>query len=241
MISIIIPALNEECGIAKTISSIPKSKIQQLGHDMEIIVIDGDSTDSTRDIAAQMGAIVIVEKSRGYGRAVKTGLAAAKGDIIVTLDSDGTYPAELISEYIQHLYDKDVDFITLNRFSETEKGAISIIHRFGNKILAFTFRLLYSINIKDSQSGMYLMKRRLIDNINVRADDFAFCQEIKIIAFRFFKSIELDGKYYRRIGKSKLNTIQDGWRNTKFLFEYRKILKFAIEPKVPMPKDRVQS
>jgi glycosyltransferase involved in cell wall biosynthesis len=240
MISVIIPALNEEYGIASTISSIPKSKIQQLGHDMEIIVVDGDSTDSTRDIAAQMGAIVIVEKSRGYGRAVKTGLAAAKGDIIVILDSDATYPAEFIPEYIEQLNNKDVDFITLNRFSETEKGAISFSHIIGNKILAFTFRLLYSINIKDSQSGMYLMKRNFIDNINVRADDFAFCQEIKIIAFKFFKSVELEGKYYKRIGKSKLNTIQDGWRNTKFLFEYRNILKFAIKPEVPMSKDKVK-
>jgi dolichol-phosphate hexosyltransferase len=239
MISIIIPALNEEYGIARTISSIPKSKIQQLGHDMEIIVVDGDSTDSTRDIAAGSGAIVIVEKSRGYGRAVKTGLAAAKGDIIVTLDSDGTYPAELIPEYIQQLNDKDVDFITLNRFCETEKGAISFSHKIGNKILAFVLRLLYSIEIEDSQSGMYLMKRKFIDNINVRSDDFAFCQEIKIIAFTFFKSIELEGKYYKRIGKSKLNTIQDGWRNTKFLFEYRKILKFSIQPNVPIPEDRV--
>jgi hypothetical protein len=53
-------------------------------------------------------------------------------------------------------------------------------------------------------------------------------EEIKIIAFKFFKSVELDGKYYKRIGETKLETIQHGWINLKYLFEYRKLLKFAV-------------
>jgi glycosyltransferase involved in cell wall biosynthesis len=94
-----------------------------------MLVIGGNSTDLTRDATKRMEAKVIVEKRRGYGRAYKTGLAAAKGDIIVTLDADGTYPAELIPEYIQQLYDKDVEFITLNSFSGMEKDSVSLWHR----------------------------------------------------------------------------------------------------------------
>lgn len=79
LISIVIPTLNEQFGIEKTIKSIPKSLIRdKLGYDMEIIIVDGDSIDSTREIAAKMGARVIIEKRKGYGRACKTGFAAAR-------------------------------------------------------------------------------------------------------------------------------------------------------------------
>jgi glycosyltransferase involved in cell wall biosynthesis len=230
MVSILIPALNEESGIRKTISSIPKTRIYELGYNLEIIVIDGNSIDSTREVARQLGAKVILEKGKGYGRAYKTGLAMASGNIIITLDADGTYPAELIPEYIQHLNQKYLDFITINRFSKMEDGAMSILHIAGNKILSSVMRLLYSINIKDSQSGMWIMKKSFVDRIILNSDDMSISEEIKIIAFKFFKSLELDGKYYNRTGAAKLNTIGHGWTNLKYLFHYRDLLKVAILP-----------
>jgi glycosyltransferase involved in cell wall biosynthesis len=232
VISIIIPTLNEEAGIQQTISAIPKEKIRKLGHEIEIIVIDGNSTDLTRDVAIQMGAKVLDEKRRGYGRAYKTGLAAAKGDIIVTLDGDNTYPAERIPEYIQKLNDEDIDFITINRFSETEKGAISYMHRIGNKGLSLSMCFLYSVTVKDSQSGMWIMRKSFLDRINLQSDDMPMSEEIKIIAFKFFRALELDGKYYRRIGTPKLETIRHGWMNLKYLFYYRKLIEFSIKSPV---------
>lgn len=229
-ISIIIPTLNEEFGIKQTISAIPNEKLQKLGNEIEILVIDGNSTDLTRDVAAQMGAKVLNEKRTGYGRAYKTGLAAAKGDIIVTLDGDNTYPAQLIPQYIQKLNDKDVDFITINRFSEIEKGSISYMHRIGNKVLSLSMCLLYSVHIKDSQSGMWIMRKSFLDRINLQSDDMSMSEEIKIIAFKFFRALELDGKYYRRIGRPKLDTIRHGWMNLKYLFHYRKLLEFSTNP-----------
>ena len=101
LISVIIPALNEEDGIEKTISSIPKKKLSELGYGLEIIVVDGNSSDLTTQIATQMGARVVHEKRKGYGRAYKTGFSEAKGDILVTLDADATYPAELIPDYLE--------------------------------------------------------------------------------------------------------------------------------------------
>jgi hypothetical protein len=111
-----------------------------------------------------------------------------------------------------------------------EKGAISFAHKVGNKILSLTLCLLYSIDVKDSQSGMCLMKRQLIDKINVISDDFAFCEELRIIAFKFFRSVELKGKYYRRIGESKLQTIEHGWTNFMYLFKYKKLVNSSIKP-----------
>jgi glycosyltransferase involved in cell wall biosynthesis len=107
-VSIILPTLNEEGGLKKTMHCLPKSKIFELGYDLEILVIDGGSTDLTRDIALQMGTKLIVEKQKGYGRAYTIGLKAASGDILVTLDADGTYPDELIPGYIQILNEKNL-------------------------------------------------------------------------------------------------------------------------------------
>jgi glycosyltransferase involved in cell wall biosynthesis len=231
LVSIIIPALNEEVGIQKTISSIPITEIQDtFGYDVEILVIDGDSTDLTTDTALKAGAQVIVEKQAGYGRAYKTGFAAAKGDILITLDADNTYPAELIPKYIKQLNEYDADFITINRFAGLEEGAMSITRRIGNKILSLVITLMYSISIEDSQSGMGIMTRNFISKIRLKSDHMSMSEEIKIIAFKFFSSREVDGVYRRRTGTAKLDTIQHGWKNMKYLFEYKKHLGAAVKP-----------
>jgi dolichol-phosphate hexosyltransferase len=231
LISVIIPALNEEFGIQKTISSIPVTEIRDtLGYNVEILVIDGNSTDLTRDAARKAGAQVIVEKQPGYGRAYKTGFAAAKGHIIITLDADNTYPAELIPKYLKQIYEYNADFITINRFANMEEGSMSFTRQTGNKMLALLISLLYSISIKDSQSGMWLMKKTFLSKIHLKSDDMSMSEEIKIIAFKFFSSLEVDGVYRKRTGAAKLNIIQHGWKNMKYLFEYRKYLGSAVQP-----------
>lgn len=229
MISVVIPTLNEQDGIEKTIRAIPKERLSELGYDIEIIIIDGNSTDLTREIAKRMGARVVLEKRKGYGRAFKTGFSEAKGDILVTLDADGTYPAELIPEYIQELEEKGLDFITANRFSNMQNGAMDAYHQFGNKMLSLFMRLLYSIDVRDSQSGMWIMSRSFIQRINIQSDNFSMSEEIKIIAFKFFKALELDGRYNKRVGKVKLATFSDGWRNFKYLIRYRSLIKDAVK------------
>ena len=84
VISFIIPTLNEEVGLKKTLDSIPRDQILQLGkYLVEIIIVDSNSIDSTRDVALASGARVIVEK-KGYGRAYKTGFSVSSGDLIVS-------------------------------------------------------------------------------------------------------------------------------------------------------------
>jgi glycosyltransferase involved in cell wall biosynthesis len=174
LLSVIIPTLNEQSGIEQTISSIPRSYISnKLVYEIEIIVVDGQSTDSIRKIATRMGARVITEKRRGYGRASKSGFADANGDILMTLDVDNTYPTESIPSYIEELNNKNLEFITINRFSHMEKGAMSLTRMIGNKILTFLMRLLYSVNVNDSQSGMWVMKRSFISQIRLHSDEMS--------------------------------------------------------------------
>jgi glycosyltransferase involved in cell wall biosynthesis len=231
LVSIIIPTLNEQSGIEKTIMGIPNSELQtELGYGVEIIVIDGESTDSTVEVAKGMGAKVIIEKRKGYGRALKSGFAAAKGQIIVTIDADNTYPATSIPEYIQELERGGYDFITINRFSKMGQGVMSFTRRFGNKILTLLTRLLYSIDLEDSQSGMWIMKKSFVSSIKLDSDGMSLSEEIKIIAFKFFKAREIDGRYYSRSGDAKLRVFYDGWENLKYLFKLRKKINSMDTP-----------
>ncbi len=216
-VSVIIPTLNEEESIGHVLDKIPKDP----KYEWEIIVVDGDSQDRTREIATEKGAKVIVEKRRGYGRAYKTGFAAATGDIIVTLDGDDTYPAEKIAELVDYLLSNNLDFISCERFSKMKKGAMSLTHKIGNKVLTITTCLLFGVKIKDSQSGMWVFRREILKDLNVTSDGMPFSEEIKIEAWKKFRCNEVPIEYRERKGEVKLNTWKDGFRNLLFLFKKR--------------------
>ncbi len=216
-VSVIIPTLNEEESIGHVLDKIPRDP----KYEWEIMIVDGDSKDKTREIAENKGARVIIEKRKGYGRAYKTGFAAATGDIIVTLDGDDTYPAEKIPELVDYLLKNDLDFISCERFSKMQKGAMSATHKFGNWVLTVTTRLLFGVKIKDSQSGMWVFRKKILKDLNLTSDGMPFSEEIKIEAWRKFRCEEVPIEYRERKGEVKLNTWRDGLKNLKFLFKKR--------------------
>jgi hypothetical protein len=218
--------MNEERGIGKTIDAVNKDYFTTQKWDVELLVVDGDSKDKTREIATSKGATIIVEKRRGYGRAYKTGFSQATGDIIVTGDADATYPFDTIHEYIQLLLDEHLDFITTDRFAALKHGSMSIKHRFGNLVLALTLRILFFIHIKDSQSGMWIFKREALKKIqplDAFNNGMPFSEEIKIEMFtsKHIKAKEIPSTLYAREGQVKLESFKDGWKNLKFLFKKR--------------------
>jgi glycosyltransferase involved in cell wall biosynthesis len=192
-----------------------------MGYNTELLVIDGDSHDNTRKIATDLGAKVILESRRGYGRAYKTGFEQCSGDIIVTLDADGTYPAEKIPEYLSYFQSEGLDFLTINRFGRMENGAMTLSHKIGNKILSATLRLLFGLKIKDSQSGMWILHKNMIMSGMPRSDGMGFSEEIKIIAFKKGNAKEINGEYRRRLGEVKLQTVEDGVKNLRYLLQLR--------------------
>ena len=223
-ISIIIPTLNEEKGIGKTIDSINLAYFKKNKWDLEIIIVDGNSKDKTREIAQSKGAKVILEKRKGYGRAYKTGMRQADGSIIVTGDADATYPFDKVHEYVELLIKEDLDFITTDRFAELKHGSMSIKHRFGNLILIIALRILFWVDIYDSQSGMWIFKKKVLEKIQPLEDfnnGMPFSEEIKIEIFRnkSIKSKEIPSALYIREGEKKIQSFRDGWRNLKFLFK----------------------
>jgi glycosyltransferase involved in cell wall biosynthesis len=168
MVSVIIPTMNEEASIGLVIAEVKKA----LGaRPHEVIVVDTESKDRTRDIAREGGAVVVEEPRRGYGRAYKTGMERASGEYVVTLDADMTYPAEDIPALLEMLESKDLDFISTNRFARMQEGAMSAKHRFGNWVLSFTTRLLFRVRLKDSQSGMWVFRKSILKDLQVESDE----------------------------------------------------------------------
>ena len=221
-----MPTLNEEKGVGKTIDSIKKDIFKKKNWELEIAIIDGLSKDKTQEIAKKRGAKIILEKRKGYGRAYKTGMSKATGDIIVTGDADATYPFNRIHKYIQLLLDEDLDFITTDRFAELKHGSMTVKHAFGNIVLATTLRILFLINIRDSQSGMWIFKKEALKKIQPLEDfndGMPFSEEIKIEMFaeKNIKAKEIPSTLSSREGEIKLESFKDGWRNLKFLFKKR--------------------
>ena len=218
-VSIIIPTMNEEESIAHVLNEVHEA-VKHLNY--EILIVDTNSKDKTVEIAKEKGAKVINEPRRGYGRAYKTGFENANGDLIATLDADCTYPACDIPKFIELLEKERIDFITCDRLSTLEKGVMSLQHRFGNWVLKTATNLLFGMKIKDSQSGMWIFRRDILDDIELTSDGMPLSEEIKIEAWKKgFITKEVAIEYRIRKGEKKLSSWRDGIKNLIFLFKKR--------------------
>lgn len=217
--TVVIPTMNEEASIGEVMDAVNEA-LKDVEGGYEVLVVDTDSKDRTREIASEKGATIIDEPRRGYGRAYKTGFEKAQGEVLATLDADCTYPAEDLPGLVKMLDDEKLDFITCDRLSRLEKGVMSRKHRLGNWILKFTTNLLFHMKIKDSQSGMWVFRRAILDKIELTSDGMPLSEEIKIEAWtKGLKSKEVAVIYRMRKGEAKLQSWNDGWRNLKFLFK----------------------
>jgi len=222
-LSIVIPAMNEEEGIGETLDIIPLKALAEMGYPTEIIVVDGESVDRTRDIAREKGARVVIEPRKGYGRAYKTGFEHATGEIIATGDADTTYPFDKLPEYLKLFEREQLDFLTGNRLADLRPGVMRPMHKVGNWALSTTGRVLFMARIKDSQSGMWIFKRSILPRLKITSDGMPMSEEIKIEAFtqKDLKCREVPIEYRVRVGDVKLSSWKDGWRNMRFLFQKR--------------------
>ncbi|HJT89484.1 MAG TPA: glycosyltransferase family 2 protein [Bryobacteraceae bacterium] len=215
-ITVIIPCLNEEQGIEKVLRAMPPFVD-------EVIVVDNNSTDRTSEVASALGAKVIREEVRGYGRSYKRGFAIATGDLIVTLDGDHSYPVDALSYLVEAFLHLEVDFLNASRFPVRDPGAMSFKHKLGNLVLSLAMSLLFFRWVRDSQSGMWVLRRSIIKEMKLESDGMAFSEEVKIEALRSprIRFAEISILYSSRLGEKKLNPWRDGFRNLAFLAKKR--------------------
>jgi hypothetical protein len=235
--TLIVPTLNEAASIGHvldTFHAAAEEGNRQLFAadpiDWEVLVIDGASADGTAAIAEAKGAKVIVERRKGYGRAYRTGFAAATGDVIATLDGDATYPAEEVPRLVRHLLDDGLDFVTTDRLRFLSGGAMTREHRIGNWLLNHLLHFAYhryfraagGAMINDSQSGMWVFRRSILPRLSLTQDGMPLSEELKVeVLVHGLRFDEVPIHYAERWGAPKLSSYRDGRNNLMFLVEKR--------------------
>ena len=215
-ITVIIPCLNEEQGIEQVLRAMPEFVD-------EVIVVDNNSTDRTSEVAASLGAKVVREHLRGYGRSYKRGFAEATSDLIITLDGDHSYPVDAISYLIEAFLHLGVDFLNASRFPVRDSRGMSFRNKIGNLGLSLALSVLFFRWVRDSQSGMWVFRRSILQDMKLESDGMGFSEEIKIEALRHprIQFGEIAIMYSSRLGETKLNLWHDGLQNLLLLFKKR--------------------
>ena len=225
VLSVVIPALNEERTVARIVRQVPTGSLREIGVDTEIIVVDNASEDRTGEEARLAGATVVLETRKGYGNAYMAGFQFARGDYIVMADADGTYLMEDIPRLIMPLLEGKADFVMGSRLrGHIFPGAMPVLHRYiGVPFLTWTLNLLFGLRISDAHCGLRALARDTLDRMNLRCEGMEMASEMLVeactIGARVLES-PIDYKP-RDTTPSKLRSFRDGWRHLRFLITRR--------------------
>jgi len=221
-VCVILPALNEEGTIGLVIDEIPIGEMEVKGYNTTILVVDNGSTDRTGDIASERGAQVIVESRRGKGMAIRTGFDAVECDFLFMLDSDYTYPAVHIPAMIEVLED-GCDVVIGSRLKgRIEAGAMTVLNRFGNHLLALMTNILYRTSISDPCTGCWGLRGDVVKALKLEARGFDIEVDMLTgIARNGYRIAEVPIGYRKRKTRPKLNSLRDGFRIGKMLIRRR--------------------
>lgn len=216
-LSVVIPAYNEEDGIQEIMTRIlaVRPQLAAVGLDeLELIVVDDGSKDRTPElVAAQPEARLIRHaKNGGYGAALKTGFAAARGEWIGFMDADGTYPPEYYPQLYQAACKQNADLVIGSRMAGAESH-MPAVRRLGNLIFARLVSLISAKHITDSASGMRIFKKSLLPRLYPLPDGLNLTPVMSTRALHEqIAMVETPIPYSERVGRSKLSVVKDGMR-----------------------------
>jgi glycosyltransferase involved in cell wall biosynthesis len=234
-LSILLPALNEENGVANVLNRIPRLMLQQKGYAYSVHLLDGRSTDQTRAVAKRLGAEIFVQTGNGKGSAFREFVPKIRDEYAVLLDSDGTYPPEIIPELVGKL-GPDTPVVLGSRLrGSIEDGAMSLANRLGNRLLSGFASFLFATPISDVCSGMWGFASDRLKSLDLTATGFEL--EADIFAECALKGIpiaEIPIRYDRRIGRPKLR-LHEGFRIALALLKKRLRSASAVPTNEPEP------
>lgn len=213
VLSVVIPAYNEENGIADIAHRVlsVRADLAKVGVDeLELIVVDDGSKDKTAEIASSIpGVTLIKQENKGYGGALKTGFGNAKGELVGFLDADGTYPPE----YFPQLCEKALqgsELVVGSRMAGAD-SKMPLTRRVGNLFFANLLSILGRQRVSDSASGMRVFKRSVYERILPLPNGLNLTPVMSTRAIHEgIKVSEVPIPYSERVGRSKLSVIHDG-------------------------------
>ncbi len=227
-VSVVIPCLNEAENIEQCVRR-SREALDAAGILGEVVVADNDSEDGSPELAAAAGARVVHERRRGYGSAYLAGFAAARGEYVVMLDADMTYPFEDIPRFVEELRD-GAQLVMGDRMDNIQPGAMHWMHRYiGNPLLSGTLNLFFRTGVRDAHCGMRGLRRDILPLLDLRATGMEFASEMVIRASKEKLDIrEFPIEYHPRGGESKLSRFRDGWRHLRFLLVHSPTHLFIV-------------
>jgi len=217
MLSIIIPVYNEELTIGK-INDRTKEAAGKIGLPYEIIVINDLSYDHSLEVALKRKVRVFSLKAHlGKGYALRAGFAQARGDIIVTIDSDGSHWPEELNEVLTPVLAGEVDMVIGSRYMNHKHVAARKLNKFGVRIFNYLIQLFTGVAITDSQSGYRAMKREVLEGQKLKSGEYEIESEMLVkTAKAGFRVAEVPITFEQRTyGRSGVDPMVDG---SKILF-----------------------
>lgn len=202
-----MPALNEGKNIGPLVERLWQT-INELKLAAEIIVVDGGSTDDTWAVAEKFGAVCILQRRIGYGGALREGFLRAKGDYVLTLDSDLSHPPEFLTKMWPLRNESDI--IVGSRFTKGGRSDAPFIRHLLSKILNSVFAFTLSVPIRDSSSGYRLYRRSVLSPDLYHPENFNILQEILIRAYSDGYQVREIPLHYeeRATGKSHVSFVK---------------------------------
>jgi len=215
-LSIVIPAYNEEEGIARIIERVLATapSLDAGGLRLELIVVDDGSRDRTAEIAAAYPQVRLLRHraNHGYGAALKTGFARASGTWLGFLDADGTYPPEHFPCLLEAARAGQADLVIASRMAGSE-SRMPASRRAGNRLFASLLSLIANQPISDCASGMRLLRREVLARLYPLPDGLNFTPVMSTRAIHEeLRMVEVPIPYAERLGRSKLAVVGDGSR-----------------------------
>jgi glycosyltransferase involved in cell wall biosynthesis len=212
LLSIIIPVYNEELTVGNVIDRV-KNVMQKTGLKHEIIVVDDCSYDKSLEVAKKHNAkIYTLKEHLGKGYALRAGFAKAKGDIIITIDSDGSHRPEELPRVLAPILQDKADLVIGSRYLNQKNVASRKLNAFGVQIFNILIQLLTGVAITDSQSGYRAMKREVLKNQKLKSGGYEIESEMLVkTAKKGFRVTEVPISFQQRTyGRSGVDPMVDG-------------------------------